>query len=91
MKEDEKKDGVTLEDFIIPQKIVAFKNYYRPVEKESLATSVFTDATLRQFFKAWPCTLGDPLRIYLQRLENLGFKMRVSISGEPAIFVEERV
>lgn len=87
---EEVADKVCLEDFIVPQKIVAFREYYKPVAQQGLNTEVFTDARLREFFKAYITKVGDPLAVYVERLENLGFKMRVSIMGEPAILVEER-
>lgn len=87
---EEVADKVCLEDFIVPQKIVAFREYYKPVPRLGLNTIAFTDAKLREFFKAYITKVGDPLAVYVERLENLGFKMQVSILGEPAILVEER-
>lgn len=85
------QEKVTLEDFVVPQKIYAFIEYYRPVEKQTQTCEVFNDARLREFFKAVPIPgLGDPLKIYLERLADAGFKMRVSLTGEPAIFAEEK-
>lgn len=83
------EQGTTLEDFVIPQKLDAFSEAYEPVD-ESMATEIFDDARLRQFFKAYPCSLGDPLVIYLARLNDMGYFMHVSATGEPAIFVVER-
>ncbi len=80
----------TLEDFVIPQKVDAFCEAFQPVEQERLSTQQFDETRLRTFFKAYPCTLGDPLTIYLDRLEQKGFKMRVSLMNEPAIFVTEK-
>ena len=87
---DEMADKVCIEDFIVPQKIVAFREYYKPVSRLGLNTVAFTDAKLREFFKAYITKVGDPLAVYVERLENLGYKMQVSILGEPAILVEER-
>lgn len=80
------KEGTSLADFVIPQKVAAFINSYDPTDDDRKATDVFDDARLRQFFKAYPCMHGDPLTLYLQMLSDAGFSMRVSISGEPAIF-----
>lgn len=85
--EEENNSDVSLEDFIIPDKINAFIQYYKPAKDESTCDEVYTDAKLRQFFKAWPCTLGDPLSIYINLLRESGFIMKVSLSGEPAFFV----
>lgn len=79
--------GTCLEDFIVPEKIKAFTSYYKPARDESSCDEVFSDAKLRQFFKAWPCSLGDPLSVYANILRMKGFNMGVSLSGEPAYFV----
>lgn len=88
--EGAEEKGTTLEDFIIPQKLHAFTEAYAPVDKERLASDIFDDAKLRTFFKAYPCSLGDPLVLYLGALEMKGYKMRVAASGEPALFVVEK-
>lgn len=85
--EEEKSSGVSLEDYVIQDKINAFIQHYKPAKDESTCDEVYTDAKLRQFFKAWPCTLGDPLSIYTSTLRESGFIMKVSLSGEPAYFV----
>lgn len=88
--DNEQGGGVTLEDFIVPAKVDAFINHYAPAANENTCEEVFTDAKLRQFFKAWPCTLGDPLSVYMERLRIAGFTMGVSIGGEPALFVNQQ-
>lgn len=85
--EEENNSDISLEDFIIPDKLNAFIQYYKPAKDESTCDEVYTDVKLRQFFKAWPCTLGDPLSIYINLLRESGFIMKVSLSGEPAFFV----
>ena len=84
------EQGTLLEDYVIPQKIIAFKEYYKSCEP-NIATEKMGEIRLRQFFKAYPCSLGDPLTIYLQRLEDAGYKMRV-VPGcdEPVICVIEQ-
>lgn len=84
------EQGTTIEDFVIPQKVEAFCEAYQQVEHERLATQIFDETKLRTFFKAYPCSLGDPLTVYLKRLENHGYKMQVSTMNEPAIFVTEK-
>lgn len=87
MAEEEGK-GVSIDDFIIVQKITAFCDSYFNVEEESQADEVFTDIKLRKYFQAYPRNIGDPLIGYLDMLtQKHGFKMRTSITGEPAIFV----
>lgn len=89
MESDEKR--VTLEDFIIPQKINAFQNAYAPCNDERAATAIFDDSRLREFFKAWICKEGDPLAIYVERLERLGYRMTVTTAGDPAILVTQNI
>lgn len=85
-------EGTSLEDFIVPQKITAFTNAYEPCQPYE-ATEKFDDARLREFFKAYVCTCGDPLSVYLDRLANLDppFVMTVAITGEPALHVRRKV
>lgn len=87
--DEAKEQGTTLEAFIMPQKVEAFKDAYQPCA-ENLATEIFDETRLRNFFKAWLTSLGDPLVLYLRDLEDAGFKLRVGRIGEPAIFVTER-
>ena len=84
------EQGTTLADFVIEQKITAFEEAYQPCEVEKLASKWFDDTKLRTFFKAYPCSLGDPLTIYLDRLQDKGFRMKVGAMEEPVIFVTER-
>ena len=87
--EGNEEQKATLADFVIEQKITAFTRTYQPCTAR-FATKTFNETNLRTFFKAYPCTLGDPLTIYLNRLEEEGFKMEVDMMDEPCIFVCER-
>jgi hypothetical protein len=91
MKEIEEQEAkVSIEDFVSHHKVEAFCTSFVPSESESLATKVFNDAALRKYFQAFPRNIGDPLNVYLDMLEQRGFRMRTSIQGEPALFVQER-
>lgn len=88
MAEEEGK-GVSIDDFIITQKVDAFCGTYIPIEEEQAADEVFTDTKLRKYFQAYPRNIGDPLAGYLDMLTGKhGFKMQTSITGEPALFVK---
>ena len=79
---------VGLRDFIVPAKVEAFINSYRPCNEFDMGYESFTDAELREFFKAYVCGLGDPLALYIDDLKTAGFRMTVSmVTGEPTIFV----
>ena len=80
------KAEVTLQDFVIPSKIQAFCNQYKPQDRWTEDCDVFTDYQLRTYFKAVVCPLGDPLSLYLQELEMRGFRMRNDECGEPVIY-----
>lgn len=82
--------ATTLLDFVVPQKVDAFCKTYAPCDYEGETTETFTDSRLREFFKAWPCSLGDPLTEYVSLLCERGFVMQVSLDGEPAIFARLR-
>ena len=81
---------VHLSDYVIPEKVTAFINTYTPapdgMDDTSEYVEVFDDACLRTYFKAYPCGLGDPLKLYIQDLKASGFRMRVSVTGKPCIF-----
>lgn len=81
---------VTLQDFVIPAKIAAFCERYKPQEKWTEDCDMFNDYQLRTYFKAVVCPLGDPLALYLQELELRGFKMRNDESGEPVIYCRQK-
>lgn len=88
MKEEEQN---ALESYCIMQKVDAFARSYSPCASEQEATEVFSDVKLRQYFQAYPIAgVGDVLIPYIDKLEDAGFDLRTSITGEPAIFVCER-
>lgn len=90
MAEEQDVIRVTLADYVIGQKVIAFVETFKPTDKQTQTCEVFNDARLREFFKAVPCSLGDPLKIYIDLLKEYGFNMHVSILGEPAIFAERK-
>ena len=49
------KAEVTLQDFVIPSKIQAFCNQYKPQDHWTEDCDVFTDYQLRTYFKAVVC------------------------------------
>ena len=77
---------VTLDDFVIPSKILAFSKQFEPMDHWTEDCEVFNDARLREYFKAIVCPLGDPLSLYLQELGYNGFHMQHDESGEPVIY-----
>lgn len=77
---------LTLQDFVIPAKIEAFCNKYKPLDHWREDCDMFNDYQLRSYFKAVVCPLGDPLALYLQELALHGFKMHDDESGEPVIY-----
>lgn len=81
---------VTLQDFVIPAKIEAFCNKYKPLSHWREDCDMFTDYQLRSYFKAVVCPLGDPLALYLQELAARGFKMIDDECGEPVIYAALR-
>lgn len=77
---------VTLQDFVIPAKIKAFCEEYRPLDDWEEGCDVFTEYQLRSYFKAVFTQLGDPLVIYTQELEKHDFHMHNDVCGEPVIY-----
>lgn len=76
----------TLADFVIPAKVTAFCDSYRPLNEWQEGCDTFTDYQLRSYFKAVVCPLGDPLSLYLQALDVHGFRMHNDVCGEPVIY-----
>ena len=81
---------VQLIDFVIPAKITAFCEQYKPISDWQEGCDTFTDSQLRAYFKATQCDLGDPLSLYLQALALHGFKMKNDVCGEPVIYAMAR-
>lgn len=90
MMELTEQPEVTLQDFVIPSKIEAFCEKYKPLSRWREDCDTFTDYQLRSYFKAVVCPLGDPLALYLQELSAKGFKMRDDECGEPVIYAALR-
>lgn len=88
--ENTEQTEVTLQDFVIPAKIEAFCEKYKPLSHWREDCDMFTDYQLRTYFKAVVCPLGDPLSIYLQELALRGFKMKDDECGEPVIYAALR-
>lgn len=69
----------------------AFNNTYEPVSSEHLAQEVFTIGRLREYFQAWIIPkMPDPLPLYIEELDYMGFPMRTSFDGSPCILVRYR-
>lgn len=69
----------------------AFRNAYDAVSSEHLAQEIFTMGRLREYFQAWIIPkMPDPLPIYIEELEYMGFPMRTSFDGSPCIMVRYR-
>ncbi len=88
--ENTEQPEVTLQDFVIPAKIEAFCEKYKPLDHWREDCDMFTDYQLRSYFKAVVCPLGDPLALYLQELAARGFKMKDDECGEPVIYAALR-
>ena len=84
-------EKVSLRDFIVPAKVSAFVKGYVPCSEGDDGYEMFDDARLRELFKAYVCSLGDPLSLYVDDLKMAGFQMVCSIvTGEPCIFARKR-
>lgn len=84
-------EKISLRDFIVPEKFSAFVRGYVPCNEGDDGYEQFDDARLREVFKAYVCTLGDPLALYMEDLKTAGFQMTISMAtGEPCIFARKR-
>ncbi len=83
---------VSLADFIVYAKIEAFSHGFKPADELDPGSEGFDDAKLREYFKAYVCSLGDPLALYIDALTDMGFKMVTSLAtNKPTIFVVPRI
>lgn len=90
MVENNDKPEVTLDDFVIPEKIKAFCNQYEPLDHWTEGCDMFNDSQLRSYFKAVVCPLGDPLSLYIAELGYCGFHMKNDECGEPVIYCKPK-
>lgn len=82
---------VHLEDYVIKEKVSAFVRCYAPCGEWDEGCKAYSEAQLRDFFKATVCGLGDPLRLYIEDLKMAGFSLEVSeATGQLAMFVRKR-
>ena len=84
-------EKVSLRDFVVPEKVEAFKRTYEPCNEGDDGYEQFDDGRLREVFKAYVCGLGDPLKLYIEDLQFANFRMEISMAtGEPCIFARRR-
>lgn len=92
MSEENEKKSPTIDDFVIIEKVDAFCKQYRPAKEHTFTTEAFNEERLREFFKAYELfSQGDPLKVYIDELAARGYRMSVTVYGEPAIIVEEKI
>jgi hypothetical protein len=90
-KQQQDDSKATLNDYYIEQKVTCFCDTYTDCPSEREADEVYTSTKLRKYFEAYLISgLGDLLSIYLSRLSEMGFHLRTSVSGQPAIFVKQK-
>ena len=78
---------VSLDDFVIKEKVRAFQHDYEPCDEFDAGAERFGDGELRTYFKAYVTGLGDPLALYIGDLKLAGFRMVTSLANnKPAIF-----
>ena len=89
----DEENRVTIDDFVIPQKVEAFAaNYCVSTGAERAGAIVFDDARLRRFFAAYVVPgIGDPLIAYLDLLSRRGYQLSVTDDDELGIVVTRRL
>ena len=91
VKPEQEVSKVSLEDFIVEEKVDAFRDSYEPCDELDFEAEAFDDSKLREYFKAYVCGLGDPLRLYVGLLSIYDFNFKTSLAtGEPTIFVRRK-
>lgn len=79
-----------LVNFYMEDKAAQFIIKYEPCNERDPLAIRFTDSKLRSYFKAYVCTNGDPLKIYMMRLRLAGFYYSTDITGELVLTAKER-
>ena len=88
-EEEQKDPKEALRAYVIDSKVYAFVTRYKPCYDEFEADETFTDSTLRKWFNAYRCSMGDPLVLYLEDLQKQGFRMVASdVLKEPVLPVK---
>lgn len=77
-------------NFYMEDKAAQFIIKYEPCNERDPMAMRFTDSKLRSYFKAYVCTNGDPLKIYMMRLRLAGFYYATDVTGELVLIVKER-
>lgn len=78
-------------NFYMEDKAAEFIDKYTPCNEQDPLMIRFTDSRLRSYFKAYVCTNGDPMKIYMLRLRLAGFHFSTDITGELVLIVKERI
>jgi hypothetical protein len=82
---------VSLDDFVIKEKVSAFVRDYEPCDEFDAGAERFGDGELRTYFKAYVTGLGDPLQLYIEDLKFANFKMVTSLATQkPCIFARRK-
>lgn len=77
-------------NFYVEQRVDCFVERFKPCNEREPMCYQFTESKLRAFFKAYVCTNGDPLKIYLAKLADEGFIFSTTVTGEPVLYVTDR-
>ena len=88
-----KKDSAVdaLSCFFIQQKLDAFINGYEPLDKMEYGAETFNDIQLREFFNAYPCSWGDPFKLYMDKLAAVVFRFHITLATrEPVMYVRQK-
>lgn len=69
----------------------SFRNTFEQASSEHFAQELFSMGRLREYFQAWIIPkMPDPLPVYVDELEYMGFPVRTSFDGTPCIMVRYR-
>ena len=83
---------ISLDDFVIKDKVSAFARSYEPCDEFDPRAERFGDAELRAYFKAYVTGIGDPLSRYIEDLKLSNFVMVTSVAtNKPSIFARLKI
>lgn len=80
----------SLINFYVSNRATAFIEHYQPCDENDLGAERISEIKLRSLLKAYVCSVGDPLKLYMLQLKMAGYSFSIDITGEEVMYVKPR-
>lgn len=77
-------------NFYVSNRATAFIEHYQPCDENDLGAERISEIRLRSLLKAYVCSVGDPLKLYMLQLKMAGYSFSIDITGEEVMYVKPR-